>query len=169
MTKSANVVSATSVFEKQKMSYPYRDATINFYVCFGRFEASLTHLYRDCFKKDSTLIDQSEIEKKIQQKCEDKINELKDLYIFKEPPKKLQQLNGNLEWKEYKPNPIPSLIGQAIRHIFTVRNNLFHGSKHLGPEGNNERNEKLINDALKIIKIILEQDAELSKIFHGDE
>lgn len=50
--------------------------------------------------------------------------------------------------------------------VYRVRNNLFHGGKGwLPPEGNRDRDHRLMRDALTIIEAIVDIDDDLKTIF----
>ena len=74
-------------------------------------------------------------------------------YFVKRPPRKQVLRNGAIDFKEQAIAEEQALAQQVLLMIRTVRNNLFHGGKHL-PDGEAEagRNEKLVDQGLLILK-----------------
>jgi hypothetical protein len=75
---------------------------------------------------------------------------------------------GQAEWRPY---PLPAGITdaeKAVRLIKQIRNNLFHGGKYAhDPEGNPERDEKLVAASLVILENLLRLDEGVQAIFEN--
>jgi hypothetical protein len=70
--------------------------------------------------------------------------------------------NGRLEWQVVaKPDNVQNLLG-CIRR---VRNNLFHGSKYDSVDY--ERDNQLIENALNVIKCVIDADASLNPLIRA--
>lgn len=84
-------------------------------------------------------------------------------YLLTEPPRKQVLRNGRVEWKESPPDPNLPKSQQTLLMVRRVRNNLFHGAKVWSPEyRNRERDVKLVNSALLVLKHCVEINAEVS-------
>jgi len=135
------------------------DVTLTFFAAFSRFEYALMEL--DFFRgtrrskiAQETLAQQlgpsffAEAEARVPT-------------LVHEPPKQLVVRDGRFEFGE-APSPArdtKDLLGFAWR----VRNNLFHGNKHL--PANRERDERLMQEVLVLIGLILDKIPTLHSVF----
>lgn len=83
--------------------------------------------------------------------------------LLSEPPR-LQIIRANrLEWQDARP---PSNVQELFGAVRRVRNNLFHGGK--SGETDNQRNEKLIAEAIAVLQEALQASNNIRRSFEGD-
>ncbi len=82
-------------------------------------------------------------------------------FYLDDPPRKQVLLEDKLAWETQSPKNNESEEVFILRMVKTVRNNLFHGSKHnIGLHEDSERVTLLLTHAIKILKYVsgLEND-----------
>lgn len=84
-------------------------------------------------------------------------------YLAAEPPLVQQWVNDELQWRAIALSGV-DVGGSAIEAIRRVRNNLFHGGKHT-PHSPADRDSKLINASLLVLKACLTLSPELKREF----
>ncbi|MEP1895879.1 MAG: hypothetical protein ABJQ98_10600 [Alloalcanivorax venustensis] len=75
-------------------------------------------------------------------------------YLWRSPPRKQVLADGHrVEFRDFEIDPAQGKLQQLILMVRTVRNNLFHGGKHL-PDGETEsgRNEALVRSSMVILR-----------------
>jgi len=74
-------------------------------------------------------------------------------YLLQHPPRKQVRRNSVLTFEDQVIDKKQKRAQQALLMVRTVRNNLFHGSKHL-PDGEMEqgRNQKLVQNSLTVLR-----------------
>jgi hypothetical protein len=74
-------------------------------------------------------------------------------YLLEKPPRKQIYNNGIVSFKEQKIDGKQTKAQQTLLMIRTVRNNLFHGGKHIrGDEREPGRNEALVTSSLNVLR-----------------
>ncbi|MGA2333724.1 MAG: hypothetical protein ABSG75_18455 [Syntrophales bacterium] len=78
----------------------------------------------------------------------------RELYITDSPPKKQIVRNGKLQWSDLPKSGIKN-VGSLLNAVRRVRNNLFHGGKFSTDYNCESRNQRLVTDALTILKEVI--------------
>ena len=145
----------------------------DFLVVFARFEYALKemkHVHKNGKLPKNLEVNYSGYAQGIEDKFAVKYKSSESLkvavdYFCQSPP--LRQI-----WDGTNPDWAPAEVGlkpsahQMLVFVFRVRNNLFHGGKGwLRPEGDKERNHRLMRGALTILQAILEIDDDLRMAF----
>lgn len=75
-------------------------------------------------------------------------------YLLQHPPKKQVLKNGQLTFADQVIDAKQRPTQQVLLTVRTIRNNLFHGGKHM-PDGEREqgRNERLVRSALCVLMV----------------
>jgi hypothetical protein len=76
-----------------------------------------------------------------------------------EPETQIVAPNGELAWRPVGLDNCKSDLAKVVRHLKTVRNNLFHGGKHGGAGWDDPERTKLL---LSSGKAVLDQLAQLA-------
>jgi len=88
--------------------------------------------------------------------CAEASTELRDAvaYLSNRPPRKqILTEGGRVDFRDFAINPSQCKLQQLLLMVRTVRNNLFHGGKHLpGGEMEPGRNEELVRSSLVILR-----------------
>jgi len=82
-------------------------------------------------------------------------------YLWNNPPKKQIIDNDELSFKDFGIAEGQKSTQQLLAMVKTIRNNLFHGGKHTpstAEVNNTERNQKLIESSIVIIKACMDLD-----------
>lgn len=87
-------------------------------------------------------------------------------FLLAEPPKKQYLVGGKMEWKIVLPNT-GSKSDDLFVYVRRIRNNLFHGGKFNAHWFAPERNEKLLDAALSVLRWATYQDNDVSKAYKG--
>ena len=87
-------------------------------------------------------------------------------FILAEPPKKQFIENGQIQWREVKPNT-DSDADALFQYIRRIRNNLFHGGKFNGNWFAPERSEGLMKAGLAILLAAVEAEHDVREAYHG--
>lgn len=148
------------------------DLSRDFLIVFSRFEFALKqklYVHKGDTERD-LKVNYSKFGVDIRDEFKSKIDGNPNLkkavgYFCSEPPKK-QIWNGEKPcWSEPETG-LEASSDVMIQLIYRVRNNLFHGGKGwLKPEGNIERDKKLMEYALVILNAMLDCDEELRHEF----
>jgi hypothetical protein len=74
-------------------------------------------------------------------------------YLLSKPPRKQLYDNGTVRFQDQEIDPRQAPTQQALLMVRTVRNNLFHGGKHIaGDEREPGRNEALVTHCVALLK-----------------
>ena len=79
-------------------------------------------------------------------------------YLWNQPPRKqVLEENQQVRFRDFTIDPAQRRLQQLLLMVRTVRNNLFHGGKHL-PLGEVEpgRNESLVRSSLVVLRVCSE-------------
>ncbi len=88
-------------------------------------------------------------------------------YFCTEPPRRQIWDGAKSNWASPEAGTGPTAHNMLVL-VYRVRNNLFHGGKGwLPPEGNHDRDHRLMYNALTIIEAVLDIDDDLRRIFLG--
>jgi hypothetical protein len=142
------------------------DHAVPFFVFFSRFEYALkrggflkTPREQKCRKKidDSASPNWDSFASVLGQKFLDEVRDsAKAETILTTPPKKQVVVKGNdLDWRDGSSIRTAADLFVAVRRL---RNNLFHGGKFPNsslPVGNPDRDDRLISEAIEILKMAL--------------
>ena len=84
--------------------------------------------------------------------------------------KKQVVVDGEINWKNIESNEEESKLKYHKNVISIIRNNFFHGGKASSYRGfsNRGRDTRLIEESLKIIKIIVDLDRNVKDYFYGE-
>ncbi|MHA1280706.1 MAG: hypothetical protein ACTSQ8_26445 [Candidatus Helarchaeota archaeon] len=143
------------------------DLPIIFFLMFSRFEYALkragftydksadANWYKFCSKyKDVFSLD----------KPPGKL--IQGSYLLEDPPKKQILVGKIIRWKITEA-PKEPVIFTFSRYARRVRNNLFHGEKfQMILENNSERNIKLVQSSLDVIRVFLDIDGDVRDFFY---
>ena len=91
-------------------------------------------------------------------------------YLWNKPPKKQKINNSNLIFSDFVIDSNAKKTQQLLLMVRTVRNNLFHGGKHTlenAEVNNTERNQKLIESSIVIIKACMKLNDDVSEYYKG--
>jgi hypothetical protein len=88
------------------------------------------------------------------------------VFLLAEPPRKQVLKDGRVAWKESPANLASPKAQQVLLMVRRIRNNMFHGAKVWSPErGNGDRDIKLVDAGLKILKGCVTLNAEVNSNF----
>ncbi|MGD0840672.1 MAG: hypothetical protein ABSA32_05895 [Candidatus Acidiferrales bacterium] len=148
-----------------------RELTLEFFATFARFEFALKQAGYvrgdergalpdwDAFARDLARLDAS-FTAGVLDSCK---------YLLQHPPKKQIVAAGRLQWVDQRESS-GSAIGDVIRSLRIVRNNVFHGGKFPdGPIVEPLRDEALIRDCLAVFERLLDLPLprDVARIFRG--
>jgi len=152
-----------------------QDLTLRFFAVFSRFEYALKRAgYVDKSVASRVTADWESFARDVVSTLEpSRVSRLLAScgYLQSHPPKKQVWKNDRLQWVGRGLNA-GSALGEALRSVRTVRNNVFHGGKF--PEGPIEeplRDEQLVRDCLVVLEglLALPLPRDVSKYFEPEE
>lgn len=161
------MISANDLFDSAGVSKEDRQACIEFFVLFSRFEYSLKRW--GCSDKHSSelKVNWDDAAKKLSSKCDNLVREIrkKDWEIFTSPPKKQVRSGDDFKWIQINTDNMGE-TRKALCYLCNVRNNLFHGGKWPEePVIDSARNRKLIGDAIQLVQMFVNSDDTLKAVY----
>jgi hypothetical protein len=150
-----------------------RELAFDFLVIFSRFEYALKemkHVHKNGKLPRNLDVDYSGYAQNIEGVFAARIKSSDSLkaaveYFCQSPPRRQIWDGFRPDWAAPETGLKPS-ASQMLVFTFRVRNNLFHGGKGwLAPEGNIDRDRRLMESAIAIIQAVLEIDEELLSAF----
>ena len=87
-------------------------------------------------------------------------------YLTEQPPKKQTVKYGRLTWIDAQPNTDLE-VDRVLQYVRRVRNNLFHGGKIGGRLSSPERNTKLLECSLILLRTCIAASTAVNDAYNG--
>jgi hypothetical protein len=146
-----------------------KDAVIEFFVAFSRFEYGLVQAGYVRDDRRDAQADWDRLAREFNERFDPNVApglQQAVTYLLAHPPRKQIYVNGHLEWSMAAPPQTDPLLQRLLVFVRRVRNNLFHGDKLNDLlERYSERNLDLIRSALTVLYVCVDLDDEVQTNF----